>query len=97
MSGQRIINLAPRLLLLIGIFLAAQSLALAHEFDHLGVGDGGSCVVCPAGSNLDAAATDSSGLFALTAPAASRPASPDHFNKPSVSKGFSSRAPPSFF
>jgi hypothetical protein len=96
MSGRVKINLAPRLLLLISIFLAAQSLALAHEFDHLAMDDGSACVICPAGSNLQAAATDSSDLPVLAAPAATRPDCPQHFSKAAVSKGFSARAPPSF-
>jgi hypothetical protein len=96
MSGLRNINLAPRLLLLIGVFLAAQSLALAHEFDHLATGDGNSCVICPAGSNLQAAATNSIDLFELTAPAATRPVCPNHLSKATISSGFSARAPPSF-
>jgi hypothetical protein len=96
MSRHRKINLAPRLLLLICVFLAAQSLALAHEFDHFATGDNSSCVICPAGSNLQAAATDSTDLFALTAPAATRPVYPCHFSNIEVTSGFSARAPPSF-
>ena len=96
MSGQWKIRLAPRLLLLICIFLAAQSLVLAHEFDHFATGDGSSCVICPVGSNLQAAATNTTDVFALTAPAATRPVCPNHLSKAIVSPGFSARAPPSF-
>jgi hypothetical protein len=96
MRRHRKINLAPRLLLLICVFLAAQSLALAHEFDHFAAGDSSSCVICPAGSNLQAAATNSTDLFVLAAPAATRPACPHHFSNIAVSSGFSARAPPSF-
>lgn len=46
-------------LLLPCLLLAAQSLALAHEFDHQQAGDGNSCVICPVSSNVEAAATDS--------------------------------------
>ena len=90
------ISLAPRLLLLICIFVAAQSLALAHEFDHFATGDSSSCVICPVGSNLQAAATDSTDLFALIAPAATRPVCPYHLSNIAVTSGFSARAPPSF-
>lgn len=96
MSNHAKFKLMPRVLLLFCIFFAAQTLALAHEFDHKVSGDNGSCVVCPVGSNLEAAATNSSELFALTAPAATRPSCPDHFSKALVSTGFSARAPPSF-
>jgi len=96
MSNHAKFKLVPRMLLLFCIFFAAQSQAVAHEFDHLASGDNGSCVVCSVGSNLEAAATNSADLFALTAPAATRPAGPDHLSRAAVSTGFSARAPPSF-
>ena len=52
-------KLALRLLLLLFVTLAAQSLAFAHEFDHLGAGDNSPCLICPLGSNVEAAAAES--------------------------------------
>lgn len=52
-------NLALRLLLLLCVMLAAQSLAFAHEFDHLASGDNSPCLICPMGSNVEAAAAES--------------------------------------
>ena len=52
-------NLALRLLILLCVTLAAQSLAFAHEFDHLGSGDTSPCLICPLGSNVEAAAAES--------------------------------------
>ena len=96
MSNHTKFKLMPRVLLLFCIFFAAQTLALAHEFEHPASGDNGSCVVCPVGSNLEAAATNSADLFARSAPVATRPDCAEHFSKAAVSKGFSARAPPSF-
>ena len=96
MSFHRKTYLLPQLLLLICIFVAAQSLAIAHEFDHVSTGDGNSCVICPVGSNLQAAATNSTDLFTRTAPVTIRPACHRHLSKAVVSTSFSARAPPTF-
>jgi len=92
----RKVKLAPRLLLLICVFLAAQSLALAHEFDHLSTGDGSSCVICPLGSNLQAAAANSTDPFTLMPLVTTRLSCPNHISETAISTGFSARAPPSF-
>ncbi|MBT8059823.1 MAG: hypothetical protein KJO33_09515 [Gammaproteobacteria bacterium] len=53
------IKLSIRLLILPCLLLMAQSLAFAHEFDHPAAEEGNPCVICPLGSNVEAAATDS--------------------------------------
>jgi hypothetical protein len=45
--------------LLLAILFAAQSLAVAHQVDHVAKSEAGSCAVCVAGSHLGHAAVDS--------------------------------------
>jgi hypothetical protein len=53
------LKLKLRLTLLLGLMLAAQGGAFAHEFDHLSAGDYDPCLICPIGSNVETAAADS--------------------------------------
>jgi hypothetical protein len=52
------IKRAVMLLLLPCLMLMAQSLALAHDFDHLAVGDGNPCAICSVSSTVEAVAVD---------------------------------------
>jgi len=89
-------NRAFKLLLLFCMVLVAQGLAIAHEFDHLASGDNSSCLICSAGSNLEAAATDSGNLLAQYAPLTSKPQHFDYFGKDAFSDTSWARAPPTF-
>lgn len=95
MSALAKINKAPSLLLLFCIFLAAQGSSLVHEFDHLVTGDSSSCLICPLGSNVQAAASDSADLPAVTAPAATWPGRSELLGDDAFSIENSARGPPS--
>jgi hypothetical protein len=90
------INLVPRLLLLFCLLLAAQGIALAHQLDHLATEDSSSCVICPVGSNIQAAALDSGDISGPGKYTAIRPVSIGHLCVTEVATGSSARAPPSF-
>jgi hypothetical protein len=97
MSDPAKINRVPRLLLLFCIFLAAQGLSFAHELDHHASGDSNSCVICPLGSNVEAAATDSGNPLPLTVSAATGPGRTHCLGDDAFSIENSARGPPSFF
>jgi hypothetical protein len=89
-------NQALRLLLLLFVTLAAQSLAFAHEFDHLAGGDNSPCLICPLGSNVEAAATESVDAPTLMASAAAESNPPVRARPDAFYITAPARAPPKF-
>ena len=96
MADRAGITLKLRFLLLLGLMLAAQNLALIHDFAHSAAADSSPCLVCTIGSNVETAAADFGGqLSTIPAPAAV-PALTDSFRFDSFAVVPVARAPPSF-
>ncbi len=83
-----------RLLLLPCLLLMAQSLALAHDFDHQAAEDGSRCVICPVGSNVETGAVDCGETQLLESPAALTSYAPDTVRLDSFRIFAVARAPP---
>jgi hypothetical protein len=88
------IKRAAILLLLPCLMLMAQSLALAHEFDHLAAGDGNPCVICPVSSNVEAAAMDCGETRLPQAPSAQVSFAPNTIRTDATRLIAVARAPP---
>ena len=87
-------NAILRLLLLLCVTLASQSLAFAHELDHLASGDTAPCMLCSVGSNLDAVTSDTDGSSASEAPEVPLPCRPDSIQADVFRVLLPARAPP---
>jgi len=83
-------------LLLLGLMLAAQSLALVHGFDHAAAGGSSQCVECAVGSCVEAAVTDAGDRWtSIPAPAAA-PVLTGSVRKDSPAVAPIARGPPTF-
>lgn len=96
MADSLSINVKLRFLLLLALMLAAQNLALIHDFDHLASGGSSPCLVCSIGSSFEAAVVDSGDrLISMPVPAAV-PVLPGSVRTDSLAVVPVARGPPTF-